>query len=100
MSIGITQLFRLNSLSRKYEDFPKELVKFSAANDNLTFVFPAVEELRKYRVVVSTCLSGGVPANLGLKRGHFSHIFCDEAGQAVRTPSYTTSILGNSNCYG
>ncbi|KAJ7841089.1 P-loop containing nucleoside triphosphate hydrolase protein [Mycena olivaceomarginata] len=83
MSIGITQLFRLNSLSRKYEDLPKELVKFSAANDNLTFVFPAVEELRKYRVVVSTCLSGGVPANLGLKRGHFSHIFCDEAGQAT-----------------
>ena len=32
-------------------------------------------------MVVSTCLSGGVPASLGLKRGHFSHIFIDEAGQ-------------------
>ncbi|KAJ6581930.1 P-loop containing nucleoside triphosphate hydrolase protein [Mycena capillaripes] len=83
MSLGTTQLFRLNSLSRKYENLPKDLVKFSAVNDNSTFVFPVVEDLRKYRVIVSTCLSGGVPANLGLKRGHFSHIFCDEAGQAT-----------------
>ncbi|KAJ6572149.1 P-loop containing nucleoside triphosphate hydrolase protein [Mycena capillaripes] len=83
LSLGTTQLFRLNALSRKYEDLPKDLVKFSAVNDNLTFVLPVVEDLRRYRVVVSTCLSGGVPASLGLKRGHFSHIFCDEAGQAT-----------------
>ncbi|KAJ7266375.1 P-loop containing nucleoside triphosphate hydrolase protein [Mycena haematopus] len=83
MFLGTAQLFRLNSLSRKYEELPAELRKFSAVNDNLTFVFPPVEDLRKYRVVVSTCLSGGVPASLGLRRGHFSHIFCDEAGQAT-----------------
>ncbi|KAJ7746480.1 RNA helicase [Mycena maculata] len=83
LSLGTTQLFRLNSLSRKYLDLPKDLIKFSAVNDNLTFVFPVVEDLRKYHVVVSTCLSGGVPAQLGVKRGHFSHIFCDEAGQAT-----------------
>ncbi|KAJ7150896.1 P-loop containing nucleoside triphosphate hydrolase protein [Mycena crocata] len=83
LSLGTTQLFRLNSLSRKYADLPKDLLKFSAVNDNLTFVMPVVDDLRKYRVIVSTCLSGGVPAQLGLKRGHFSHIFCDEAGQAT-----------------
>lgn len=83
ISLGTTQLFRLNSLSRKYQDLPKDLVKFSAVNDNLTFMLPVVGDLRKYRVIVSTCLSGGVPAHLGLKRGHFSHIFCDEAGQAT-----------------
>ncbi|KAJ6600012.1 RNA helicase [Mycena vulgaris] len=83
VSLGITQLFRLNSLSRKYADLSKNLIKFSAVNDNLIFVLPVVEELRKYRVVVSTCLSGGVPAQLGVKRGHFTHIFVDEAGQAT-----------------
>ncbi|KAJ6480358.1 P-loop containing nucleoside triphosphate hydrolase protein [Mycena sanguinolenta] len=83
MFLGSAQLFRLNSLSRKHDDLPTVLRKFSAFNDNLTFVFPTVEDLRKYRVIVSTCLSGGVPASLGLKRGHFSHIFCDEAGQAT-----------------
>lgn len=82
-SLGTTQLFRLNSLSRNYLEFPEDLIKFSAVNDNLTFVFPVVEDLRKYRVIVSTCLSGGVPAHLGVKRGHFSYIFCDEAGQAT-----------------
>ncbi|KAJ7096052.1 RNA helicase [Mycena epipterygia] len=83
LSLGTTQLFRLNALSRKYTDVPKDLIKFCAANDNQTFVLPVAEALRKYRVVVSTCLSGGVPANLGVKRGHFSHIFVDEAGQAT-----------------
>ncbi|KAJ7918136.1 RNA helicase [Mycena leptocephala] len=83
LSLGTTKLFRLNSLSRKYTDLPKELIKFSAVNDNLTFVLPVVEDLRKYSVIVSTCMSGGVPANLGVPRGHFTHIFCDEAGQAT-----------------
>jgi helicase MOV-10 len=81
LSLGTTKLFRLNSFSRKYTDLPKELVKFSAVNDNLTFVLPVVEDLRKYSVIVSTCMSGGVPANLGVPRGHFTHIFCDEAGE-------------------
>ncbi|KAJ6608222.1 P-loop containing nucleoside triphosphate hydrolase protein [Mycena sp. CBHHK59/15] len=81
-SIGTTELFRLNAL----------------ANDNLTFVLPVVEDLRKFRVVVSTCLSGGVPANLGVKRGHFSHIFIDEAGQATEPEAILPikSIAGKS----
>ncbi|KAJ7474539.1 P-loop containing nucleoside triphosphate hydrolase protein [Mycena galericulata] len=83
LSLGTMQLFRLNSLSRKYSDLSEDLIKFSAVNDNLTFVVPVVEDLREYRVIVSTCLSGGIPAQLGVKRGHFSHIFCDEAGQAT-----------------
>ncbi|KAJ7676479.1 P-loop containing nucleoside triphosphate hydrolase protein [Mycena rosella] len=96
LSLGTIQLFRLNSLSRKYADLPKELVKFSAVNDNSTFVLPVVEDLRKYRVVVSTCLSGGVPAHLGIKRGHFTHIFCDEAGQATE-PEVMLPIKSNAN---
>ncbi|KAJ7074967.1 P-loop containing nucleoside triphosphate hydrolase protein [Mycena belliarum] len=95
-SLGTTELFRLNSLTRKYTDIGKDLVKFSAVNDNLTFVLPAVEDLRKYRVVVSTCLSGGVPAQLGVKRGHFTHIFVDEAGQATE-PEVMLPIKSNAN---
>ncbi|KAJ7753827.1 RNA helicase [Mycena metata] len=95
LSLGTTTLFRLNALSRKYTDLPKDLVKFSTMNDNLTFVLPAVEDLRRYRVVVSTCLSGGVPANLGIKRGHFTHIFCDEAGQATE-PEVMLPIKSNA----
>ncbi|KAF7291981.1 RNA helicase [Mycena indigotica] len=76
-------LLRLNSLTRKHGDLPKDLQKYSLINGNLTFVLPILEDLEKYRVVVSTCLSGGVPAQLGIKRGYYSHIFVDEAGQAT-----------------
>lgn len=79
--LGKTQVLRLNSLSRKYSDLPKSLRPFSIHNDNEVFVMPSLEELLKFRVVVSTCISGSVPSGLGAKRGHFTHIFIDEAGQ-------------------
>ncbi|KAJ3553464.1 hypothetical protein NP233_g12636 [Leucocoprinus birnbaumii] len=79
--LGPSDLFRLNSITRNVEEFPKTLKRFALINDNTVFAVPPPEDLAKYRVVVSTCLSGGIPASLGLKRGHFSHIFIDEAGQ-------------------
>ncbi|KAF8156830.1 RNA helicase [Crassisporium funariophilum] len=78
---GRTEVFRLNSLSRRIDDMPKSLRDLSLINDNQVFAMPLLEQLVKYRVVVATCLSAGVPANLGVKRGHYSHIFIDEAGQ-------------------
>jgi len=44
---------------------------------------PQLDKLLTFRVVVATCVSGGVPFGLGIKPGHFSHIFIDEAGQAT-----------------
>jgi len=81
MHLGTSHLFRLNSITRDLKKYPESLRPFSLINDNTVFAVPSPAELVRYRVVVSTCLSGGVPASLGLKRGHFSHIFIDEAGQ-------------------
>lgn len=81
MRLGSSVVFRLNSIVRNVEDLPKTLKPFCLINENTVFAVPQAEELAKYRVVVSTCLSGGVPASLGLKRGHYTHIFIDEAGQ-------------------
>ena len=39
--------------------------------------------LKGYRVVVSTCVSASFAHGIGLPRGHFSHIFFDEAGHAT-----------------
>ncbi|KAJ3819685.1 RNA helicase [Lentinula raphanica] len=84
MSLGPSVLLRLNSLSRKLSDMTsKELRKFSLINDNEVFAMPTLEALSKFRVVVSTCITAGVPASLGIKRGFYSHIFVDEAGQAT-----------------
>ena len=80
-NLGRREVFRLNALSRKYEDLPKSLHDFALINENKVFSVPTLEEMEKYRVVVSTCISGGIPASLGLKRGYFTHLFIDEAGQ-------------------
>lgn len=56
---------------------------------------PTLEQVKGYRVVVSTCHSGGVPVNLGAPRGHFRHIFIDEAGQATE-PETMVAILSSA----
>lgn len=47
--------------------------------------------LKRYRVVVSTCVSASVLHGVGIPRGHFSHVFIDEAGQATE-PEAMVSI--------
>lgn len=107
INLGPLQVFRMNSMSRKFKDLPKTLDKFSLYNDNKIFSIPTLEELRKFRVIVCTCISAGIASGLGLKRGHFSHIFIDEAGQgtepqvmvAIKTmaSNFTNVILAGDN---
>lgn len=64
-------------------------------------IFHAVHELNKmagFRVIVTTCLSGCVPPGIGLLRGHFTHIFVDEAGQASEPECLVpiTNVLGDT----
>ncbi|KIK54982.1 hypothetical protein GYMLUDRAFT_249004 [Collybiopsis luxurians FD-317 M1] len=81
--LGPSTVLRLNSLTRKLSELPKTLHRFSIINDNEVFAMPTKEELQKYRVVVSTCITAGVPASLGIPKGFYTHIFVDEAGQAM-----------------
>ncbi|KDQ10484.1 hypothetical protein BOTBODRAFT_58037 [Botryobasidium botryosum FD-172 SS1] len=75
-----SQLFRLNAPSRLKESLPDKLAPFSSPNEYGTFLIPSVAVLARYRVVVSTTTSASIPHGIGLSRGHFSHIFIDEAG--------------------
>ena len=80
-----SELFRLNSYARPFKQFMENsptLEPYSLYNDNKVFAIPPLEDLQFYRVIVSTCISAGIPHALGFPRGHFSHIFIDEAGQA------------------
>lgn len=95
-NLGRQAVFRLNALSRKHDDLPKSLREFALINENKVFSVPTLEEMKKYRVVVSTCISGGIPASLGLKRGHFTHIFIDEAGQG-KEPEIMVPIKSIAN---
>ncbi|KAG7439173.1 P-loop containing nucleoside triphosphate hydrolase protein [Guyanagaster necrorhizus] len=96
MHLGPTDVFRLNSMTRKLGDLPKTLRKFSLTNDNEVFAMPALERVLKYRVVVSTCISAGALPDLGVKLGHFTCIFIDEAGQG-KEPEIMIPIKGLAN---
>lgn len=40
-------------------------------------------QLARYRLIISTCMTLGQLHTMGLKRGHFTHVIVDEAGQAT-----------------
>src|SRR5258706_720089 len=86
-ALGASQLFRMNAPSRMQSTLPKTLESFSRKNDHDTFYVPPKKELMKFRVIVSTCVSASIPYGIGVPRGHFTHIFVDEAGQAAEPES-------------
>lgn len=82
------ELFRFYAPSRFKNQVPDDLVKFTystpphpGATDH--FSVPPNIRLKRFKVIVSTCVSASVAYGVGLPRGHFTHIFVDEAGQAT-----------------
>jgi helicase MOV-10 len=47
------------------------------------FGVPPLKALKKFKVIVSTCIASSMLSGVGMPRGHFSWIFVDEAGQAT-----------------
>ena len=45
------------------------------------FGVPSIQELRQYQIVVATLSTARALALMGLPKGHFTHIFIDEAAQ-------------------
>lgn len=80
--LGKTRVFRLNAASRDKKSVPLNVLNLSLLNSDDIFCVPAVTDLQKYSVVVSTCMSASIPYAIGVPRGHFDYIFIDEAGQA------------------
>lgn len=82
-ALGKDALFRAYAPSRHKGDVPSELQDFSFANANGHFSVPDMAKMLQYRVVVTTCVSASMLSGIGIPRGHYSHIFIDEAGQAT-----------------
>ncbi|GAA5930731.1 hypothetical protein JCM10213_000795 [Rhodosporidiobolus nylandii] len=78
---------RLNAPSRAQVDVAPEVRRFCFELEG-TFACPPVQQLRQYRVVIATCISASILGGVGLPRGHFSHIFVDEAGQATEPQTF------------
>lgn len=81
-NLGKTRVLRLNAASRDKKRVSANVLDISLINGEGIFCSPPVADLRKFSVVISTCMSGSVPFGIGVPTGHFSHIFIDEAGQA------------------
>jgi len=46
--------------------------------------------MKRFRVVVTTCVSASMLFGIGIPRGHYSHIFIDEAGQATEPEAFVS----------
>ncbi|XP_050216719.1 probable RNA helicase SDE3 [Mercurialis annua] len=80
------EIFRLNATSRPYEDVKPDHIRFCFFDENL-FKCPPLGALTRFRIIISTYMSACHLFSEGVKRGHFSHIFLDEAGQASEPES-------------
>ncbi|KAL9447579.1 hypothetical protein AB3S75_015116 [Citrus x aurantiifolia] len=80
------EILRLNATSRPYEDVPTDFIRFCFFEGSI-FKCPPREALGRYRIIISTYMSSSLLNTSGIKRGNFSHIFLDEAGQASEPES-------------
>uniref|UniRef100_A0A672JMS0 RNA helicase n=1 Tax=Salarias fasciatus TaxID=181472 RepID=A0A672JMS0_SALFA len=88
------KVYRVYATSRDPRSVPKNLLKHSNWDEQQDgFVFPDKKTLMSYTVVVTTLVSAGRLVSGGIPVGHFSHVFVDEAGQAVE-PECVIAIAG------
>ncbi|XP_010522289.1 PREDICTED: probable RNA helicase SDE3 [Tarenaya hassleriana] len=80
------EMFRLNAATRAYEDIKPEHIRFCFF-DELVFKCPPQRALTRYKLIISTYMSASLLYAEGVNRGHFTHIFLDEAGQASEPES-------------
>ncbi|KAF7701979.1 hypothetical protein HF521_001262 [Silurus meridionalis] len=71
---------RVNATCRMEEFIPEVLRQYCHAGED-------VRHASFHRIVVSTCTSAGMFYQIGLRVGHFTHVFLDEAGQATEPES-------------
>uniref|UniRef100_A0A6Q2X6F8 RNA helicase n=1 Tax=Esox lucius TaxID=8010 RepID=A0A6Q2X6F8_ESOLU len=69
-------LARVNASCRQEEAIIEVLRQYSRAGED-------IKQASFHRIVVSTCSSAGMFYQIGLRVGHFTHVFLDEAGQAT-----------------
>ncbi|KAF7971347.1 hypothetical protein HWV62_21363 [Athelia sp. TMB] len=81
--LGTDALFRFYASSRSKDTVPDALLPFTALNTERHFSTPPMSRLKRFSVIVTTCVSASFAYGIGVPRGHFTHMFFDEAGQAT-----------------
>ncbi|KAH6905316.1 RNA helicase [Coprinopsis sp. MPI-PUGE-AT-0042] len=81
-------LFRMYAPTRSKENMPDTLRNHVYTNPDGSFSVPPMARMKSFRVIVSTCVAASMVSGIGMPRGHFSHIFIDEAGQATEPEAF------------
>ncbi|XP_058007673.1 probable RNA helicase SDE3 isoform X2 [Hevea brasiliensis] len=77
-----SEMFRANAAFREIDGVPTDILP-SCIYAGECFSCPRLQELRKYRVILSTYVSSFRLCNEGIAAGHFSHIFLVDASSAT-----------------
>ncbi|KAJ7054531.1 P-loop containing nucleoside triphosphate hydrolase protein [Mycena amicta] len=83
MDLGTDTLFRFYAPSRNKELVDLKLRDFTYTTVDGHFSVPPLARMKRFRAIVTTLVSASVVSGIGIPRGHYSHIFIDEAGQAT-----------------
>lgn len=92
LSAGLNteQLFRLVAPSRSSNQVPDAVKPYTYTKLDGHFSVPIMPIMKAFKVIVSTCVSASIVSGIGMARGHFTHIFIDEAGQATEPEAFVS----------
>ncbi|EAU82902.2 RNA helicase [Coprinopsis cinerea okayama7 len=90
LAVGLNSdmLFRMYAPSRTKDQVPDKLCNYVFTTPDNHFSVPPIKTMMSFRVIVSTCVAASMASGIGIPRGHFSHIFIDEAGQATEPEAF------------
>ena len=77
-----SDIFRANAAFRELYDVPID-IRPSCLFEGECFSCPSLQELKEYKVILSTYISSFRLHNAGISAGHFSHIFLLDASSAT-----------------
>ncbi|XP_043932875.1 helicase MOV-10 isoform X2 [Protopterus annectens] len=87
-------IYRIIASSRDYKMIPEDVKPYcNWDSQQESFVYPSIEDLQKYRIIITTLVTAGRLVSADFPKYHFSHIFIDEAGHAVE-PECVIPIAG------
>ncbi|XP_050209243.1 uncharacterized protein LOC126659955 isoform X2 [Mercurialis annua] len=79
-----SDIFRANAAFREIDDVPDDILSSCLyKRKDECFACPKLEELQKFRVVLSTYMSSFRLRHEGITPGHFSHVFLLDASSAT-----------------
>jgi len=95
--INKREILRVHATSRVVSNISSRVLEVSNVRGDRIF-YPKLEELMKYKVIVTTLVTAGRLVTAKIPPDHFSHVVLDETGQATEPEAAValSGLLGSS----